>query len=188
LNKWLSEKGYQVFNVNEISASWDKPLSEMSLEDIASICGDEADLLLVFHYTDYGDRNYNDQHAKVISKGLSVIGYNLAAFDPATKERVLMFTPQYHLAIYGTLLADPEIKGDPALKAKIKTVNSPKADVPFERGYWERTRSSVLVSNTQIVSFDGFTEDEIIQYAMKYITNGFKSAGANIVGLNQVIY
>jgi hypothetical protein len=187
MSEWLSGKGYQAIDVNKISGSWDKPLSDMSIEDIASICGDEADLLLVFHYTDQGDRNYNDQHAKMLTKGLSVISYYLAAFDLVSKERVLMYTPKSMLGIYDAMMADPEIKGDPALKAKIKIINSPKIDVPFERGFWERTRTTLITSSTRIVSFDGFTEDEIIHYAMKYITNGYSSAGTKIVGLNQLI-
>jgi hypothetical protein len=187
LSKWLSEKGYQVIDVNEISRHWDKRLYEMSIKDIASNFKDYADLLLVFHYTDHGNRNYNDQRTKLMTKGLSIIAYNFAGFDLTSKERVLMFAPQTMLSVYHVMLSDPEIKSDPALKEKIKIVNSPKADFQFERGLWERSRTSVVISGTQATSFDGFTEEEIIRYAIRYIINGFSLHSFKNVGLDQVI-
>lgn len=184
----LAEKGYQVVDVREASRGWAKPLADMTIEQIAAALKGTVDALFVLHYTDYGDAVYDDQHSRKITRGFPALAFKAAAFDLATGERLLAAFPKHRINLYTLLQNDPEIKADPILSKKIRTLDSASADLPFTFGYWLRTRSSLVSASAQAVIFD-LSEDEILAYALKYMRKGYKDYAWNetLAGLEKYL-
>ncbi|HWR72073.1 MAG TPA: hypothetical protein VN604_02780 [Nitrospirota bacterium] len=171
----LTRKGYQVVNVQEAAASWPKKVSEMKVVEIVDALKKDADAVLVLHYADLG---YYYGSAGGVSneiKGFVELNYVAAMFDANTKERLVYykFDGPYLDTIPRVVSQDPFIKGDPELAKKVK--------IEGKRGYSYRYAASL-----------SFTEDEIIDFVMRYLCKGVaigetEESSWKWVGLDEII-
>lgn len=153
----LTEKGYEVVDLLQVSKDWNKPISEMTVDEIIGKSRGVVDAVFIFHYMDVGD-SYQSLNAVntsyVQSSGFSNISYTIAMFDVATKEKILFFRPAWPYRISAVLVNDPEILADPVLKQKII--------------------DSGNKGNTKIMEKTTFSDEEIVEHVAKYICYGVK--------------
>ena len=151
VSQLLTEKGYEVVNLRQVSKDWNKPISEMTVDEIIEKSRGVVDAIFIFHYMDVGDsfQSLNAVSTSYVqTKGFGFLSYTVAMFDVATKERILSFRPAWPYRISAVLVNDPEILADPALKQKVSNV-----------GGLEKTT---------------FSDEEIVERVAKYICYGVK--------------
>jgi hypothetical protein len=158
VSRLLTEKGYEVFNVKELGRTWPKPVSEMTITDICGQLQGKVDALLVFHYMDIGDSYLYAITIETKDTGFSALSYTVSMFDVASKERLLFFRPLFPYRIGMAMAHDPEIISNPALKDKISIAHT--------------TEQHGSTSTKMTVYSYSFSDDEVIQQAMKYICHG----------------
>jgi hypothetical protein len=154
ISKVFREKGYQVINVRELSKSWDKPLSEMTIEQILDHTAPSVDALAVFHYMDTANSDFYAITVKAKTNGLAWIDFTLAVFDSKTKEKLLFFSPST-CNVQTAIAHDQNILSDPKYKDRIS--------VEEHEGY--NKQYSLALSHR-------LTEAELVDIAVKYICHG----------------
>ncbi len=161
----LVEKDYQVSDIKQLSRSWSKPLSEMTINDILRSSQQDFDALFVLHYIDVGE--YFIRGMPQPEAGFTELWYTIAMFDTKHGERVLNFRQGNFGLSQNFLLAmrnDPKISSDPVARSKI-TIDRSIYRPPFlaERG---RTKSTFVKSS--------FTSEEILGFVLQYVKDGCK--------------
>jgi hypothetical protein len=172
----LKRKGYSVVDIQTVSKSWVKPVSESTVEEIIDQSLSLVDGLLLIQYMDVG--NTNQTIAFTISSvqtGLSDIEYNVSLFDSKTKERVISFEKEGLLFLLNVIKSDPDIINDPEKNSKITTSATGSG------------ASSTSKNDTSITT-SYFTEDEMVGFLMKYIEKGrVFDSGYKWTGLDEII-
>jgi hypothetical protein len=182
VNTVITGKGYQATDLRQASTGWETPFSEMTVNDICTRLKGMADALLVLHYTDCGDSSIDTVKMVRVQKGFSSMFYRVAMFDVQSGERLLDYEVTFGMNVQSLMLKDPQMKE----KDRIETISDAKPGVTFERGFSIKERGLLLLSETTANVFH-FTDDEIVQYAMDYLRNGYKDDIWDITGLEKLI-
>lgn len=174
----FSEKGYEVVDVRKFANTWEKPLSEMTVGQIATHLANKADSLAVFHYTDVANTFLSyippggGRHTES-NKGFAAISYTLSMFDTNTKEELVFFRVVWPYYIQKVAASDQNILNDPRYQGRIEV----KED-SHNASLW-KTSTSVINNN--------LTDDELLQIALNYICHGVTFVGSEWRGLDTVI-
>jgi len=167
----LKEKGHEVVDVRGESANWPKPIAESTVKEVMQGLAGKADALLVVHYVDSGYSLYDSVKVRRVDKGLAGLALSLALFDVASGQRLGQVEAGVNpMALFAN---DPAVLKDPALKAKIETVESvPKEYVP-ERGFCLGERTGFFYRGGTATLLH-LTDEELVQIALRYLRDGFK--------------
>ena len=157
----LKNKGYRTVDVSELSQSWSKPYSEMTVADILEALNDKCEALFTLHYVDFGPYEYDDIRSQVKCEGFSSLAYTVSMFDVTTRERII-FVEDMRITPYYAIAGDPEIMSNPKSADKVlkKSYKSPQY---YTGGGIYRQGASIGLN---------FTEEEIIELVMKYMRKG----------------
>ncbi len=168
----LHNKGYQVVNIRALSKNWQTPISEMTINEIIDASKGQFDAILIMHYKDTGpvERSYLQINN---SEGFSGFAYTLSIFSIETKEKLLFLSENSFRPLLWTIINDPDVRSDPVAKQKL----------------WVEERT--YPSGTSIMHYSyvssSFTEDELIQYVLKYMKKGCDIKHMKWKGLNAII-
>ena len=164
IGQLLGRKGYEVVDLRKIATAWDKPISEMTVDELLGRSRGIVDAVFIFHYHDYGDYLVKVGGAMGQGTGFTEISYAGAMFDVATKERTLSFEPRPLSGrnIVEAIAHDPEILADPARRGKVIAK------------YGETTKI-------------WFSDEEVVQLAAKYICYGMKWGWNEWTGLDVIV-
>ncbi len=168
IGQFLAGKGYGVVDLRTVAATWDKPMSEMTVDELLGRSRGIVNAVFIFHYRDLGE--YSLRGAGVAAggsegTGLTSISYSGAMFDVATKERILSFTPSLggNPNVIEAIAHDPEILADPLRRGKV---------VNPSYNHWKLL----------------FSDEEIVELVAKYICYGVKWGWSNQwTGLNVIV-
>ena len=163
----LLKKGYQVVDVKELSQAWTRPIMKMTIADILAALSQDADALLVVHYTDIADYYYNAVNVVLDSKGFSYLDYTVSMFDTAAKKRVLYYDPMGSVLITKAMINDPDIAPDSGVLQKI-IIN--ENSIPL--GFFNRYDRSKMVSIDKFSVRYELEDAQVIGYALKYFAKG----------------
>lgn len=155
ISEVFMEKGYQVIDVRNLSKSWEKPLSEMTIKQILDHAAQDVDALAVIHYRDYANSYLYAITVNIKSEGLSWIDFTLSIFDSDTKEELLFFSPST-CNVQTAIAHDQNILSDPKYKDRISV---------SEYESYNKEESSMTISHQ-------LTDEELIEIAVKYICHG----------------
>ena len=167
IGQLLGGKGYEVVDLRKIATAWDKPISEMTVDELLGRSRGTVDAVFILHYSDRGDFLVKREgYERASGTGFSHILYAGAMFDVATKERTLSFDPRFLSSrnIVEAIAHDPEILADPARRGKV--IASDKEGEP-----------------TRIL----FSDEEVVQLAAKYICHGAKWGWNEWTGLDVIV-
>jgi hypothetical protein len=178
----LTSKGYQSSELRKISAGWEQSFSEMTVKDICGRLKGMVDALLILHYTDCGDVSLDTVKMVRIEKGFSSLSYSIAMFDIQTGERLLNYETTFGLNVHTLMTKDPQMKE----RDRIEIIPDAKPEVTFERGFSIKERGILLIPETTVYIFH-FSDDEVVEYAMNYLQNGYKDDIWDITGLEKLI-
>jgi hypothetical protein len=166
LSELLARKGYEVVDLRKTAAAWDRPISEMTVDEILGRSRGIVDAVFIFHYTDRGEFSYTvgsqvgPHPVSGSGTGFTSINYSGAMFDVATRESIVSFHNGNHPPMNDAVMAhDPEILADPVQKKKVL-----KSQDDYDPEVDDYTETS-------------FTEDEVVEYVAKYICYGVKWSG-----------
>jgi hypothetical protein len=161
----LATKGYEVVDLRRIALGWNKPISEMTVDEILGRSRGTVDAVFIFHYSDRGDVLGYVAERKTSSTGFSALGYSGAMFDVATKERILSFRPKLFRTenITQVIAADPEVRADPLQSGKV---------LKTER-VWDAAIS--------------MSDEEVVEHVAKYICHGVKWGWNEWTGLDAIV-
>jgi|LGVF01.1.fsa_nt_gb hypothetical protein len=168
LEEVLNDKGYKVIDIKEITKTWNPPFSEMNIQKIINNIGNNIDALLVFHYFD------------VENNGMfSDLWYTLSMFDVLSKKSVIDFQSFYFGGIVSALYSDQEM---PYGKIEVHDTKQSTEKSMSVGGGWE-----LVTTTTKTKLLIHLSEEEIIEYVMKYLRYGFKSHSDSDKGLEVII-
>lgn len=161
LEACLIDKGYKVTDVTDISRSWRKPVSEMTIKEIVSQVRDHVDALFVCHYMDIATQGT-----------LSALMYNFSMFDVSSNESVLYFNSYLSPSMLDLISEDPSVPPEKITKRKVSERSREEA----ESTLWKiRVRSETYLIQAAM------SEEEIVQYALKYMRFGFPKEWQGII-------
>jgi hypothetical protein len=165
LGQMLTTKGYEVVDLRRTALGWDKPISEMTVDEILGRSRGTVDAVFIFHYSDRGDVfGYVAQREREFSStGFSALGYSGAMFDVATNERILSFRPKFFRTenITRVIAADPEVRADPLQSGKVL-----------------KSGDDAAIS---------MSDEEVVEHVAKYICHGVKWGWNEWTGLDAVV-
>lgn len=192
----LTNKGYEVVDVNKISAAWPKPFYELTVNSIITRLKGKADALFVLDYSDVGEVYMNNDQFERLEKGLTTLYYTASMFDIATKERIFSLDPV-------ALTMNDKIGGDPdvlANKFMVQRIDLTNGEMPgplvfkvdgnqiFVQGIINRDKTKGTNGFVTYASYK-FIQEEVLGLAMKYISTGFENKDKNekVLGFEQMI-
>ena len=154
----FEQKGYEVFDMRQISKTWNKSYSEMTVKEIISSLDKQFDYLFILHYMDIGNTNINSKIYKIESthSGFTSLVFSYSMFNIQKQKRLFSYSPMMPFSVIPSLIYNPEIMTNPDLRKKI-TVNC---------------KEDILKDITEI-KYD-FTDDELIELLLNVILNGFQ--------------
>jgi len=163
LEEVLNDKGYEVIDIKKITKTWNPPFSEMNIQNIINNIGSNIDALLVFHYFDVENNGM-----------ISDLWYKLSMFDVLSKESVIDFQSFYFDGIVSALYYDKEMPHG-------------KIEVIAKERYQFASGGGWVTTATDIKLLIHLSEEELIEYVMKYLRYGFKSHSSSDKGLEEII-
>jgi len=154
----FEQKFYEVVDFKQLSNSWDKPYSEMTVKEIITSLSDKVDFLFVFHYMDLGNSSINSKIYKVKAKnsGFTSTVFAYTLFDVVKQKKVFSYSPMIGFAVTPSIIYNPEIMDNPDLRKRI-VINCDNDS--FDKTYK--------------LSHD-FTDSELIKIFTDIIIHGFQ--------------
>ena len=141
----LSEKGYDIYNTEELLDTMDKNISDMNVTQIIDSIKSDVDAIVIVHYVDIGQVNAQAVHLN----GFNGLLYRIAMFDVNTNEIVLSYAVHHnHFSLLDSYANDPELASKVTVQKDI---------------FGDFTG----VSHT-------LTEDEKLDSTLKYMMNGLE--------------
>jgi hypothetical protein len=180
----LGEKGYKVVDLRAQSSSWEKPFTEMKVQDIIESLKGKADALLIVQYRDYGYHYLYAINVETESTGFSNLDYCATMFDIGTKRRLLFLKQYWTPNISRTISHDDTIVNKPAAEGA-------KPTQIFVSG--GRITNANIETDYQIFAPVYLSEDEIVKSVVRYVCYGnvfYDDALSYVgewVGLNSVL-
>lgn len=164
LGEILREKGKTVVSIRELAAGWPGPPESQSLRSILSRLRDQADALLVVHYTDGANSLFDAINVARIDHGFSSLTVQLALFDIAGGQRLsraeMSFNPMAILSV------------DPDQKAHVEVTEGAAKDAAFEQGFLIKERRGLFFSRCTLTKI--LCPPEAVQErALHYLRKGY---------------
>ncbi|MBN1397616.1 MAG: hypothetical protein JXA06_06265, partial [Bacteroidetes bacterium] len=153
----FEQKGYKVFDLKQLSRSWEKPFHEMTIEKIVTALSGKADYLFVFHYMDIGNSSIDSKtyRVKASNSGFTSMVFSYTLFDIAEQEDVFSYSPMIGFAVMPSIIYNPEIMENPELRKRIIiNCNNENKDESYKFSH-------------------DFTDSELIKLLLNNILNGF---------------